>query len=1596
MATVERELQSKFVRISGCTAHEEGLELSLMDGNSLMSWNSITFATAVRLARGKEEDTPLLVLMWRDDEHLYYVHGGKINPRLFIFDGDSSPQEAATELWIRTSVNVEKDFKWVSQEICSRIPAGYIDKPLVGSIKGGILFLPVFSSLKDVAEYCEKTLQGLSGSHSVGAQALEISDDELTTVSSPSMKREEWKEGLVIDGRYTVQEVLKGGMGIVYIIFDPVDVKFYALKTFQERFLWDEPAIRQFINEAEIWVKLDRHPNIVTAELVRIIEGKPYIFLEYVQGTDLEHRINAEAMPVRTAIDLAVQFCNGMNYAFKKLGLIHRDIKPSNCLLTRDGVLKITDFGLGKIFDELAVDESSKRGAQQKALKGSSGKESEQKFDSMNDSSSAVVGTLPFMAPELFYDMKKAGQKSDIYSFGLVLYMMLTGKNPMYSKDPLEVINNHLNNVPASPKVLNCEVPAILEDIVMCCLEKDPSKRFESFEEIKDFIEHVYETVFGVKYLPPETREALTETDWINKGLSLGSLKRYKEAILTFDRALEINKSSVKALIQKGSLLINLDLLDDALQCFNRVMILEESNWEALSLKGVALWKLNRHDEALSCFDEALALKNDVPEIYCRKGGVLTELQRYDDALMCFDRAIELNPKSDEAWDRRGYLFMQLARYQDASDSFSKAIEINPRIQTSWRYRGDALYELGFYSDAINAYKRAMSFEEQANQARISIGNCYRQMGNTDRALQQYNKAIDINPGEYRAYFEKAYTLMFANQWEEALGCITDAENEGVTDYSVRIIKVRTLIQLGYIEEASSALNSLSEHSDDWEYFFLRESCATWCRIREEMRSSIPVDKALPQEEVFSDINTAVSVFCNLTDAAQHLAYFLEENDESRFWTLLATLQYIMGHPDEAETSVENALALDRLDTEALTLKEQLQARNMRESGKKDEKRGFLGGFLKKDRKEELNYLDCLKTAFREMKMKNNQDAIKAFQEAFRLSSSLTFCSYFLGRLFEYVREPQRSKEYLEWFINSFTCSSGFYREKVLQSSLHGEDRDELEKCYQNWIGYYPCDIASWIAYIRFLEKTGNREKMRFICYEALKRFTDRDFLRQEPSRAWNLLGLLNLLAGRLRSALQCFENALENLESIAIAHMGEARCLELQKHRSRSLELYETLTGETGAQIAVKYALTNQYCAGGDYDKALATINEIIKYHERSIILLTKRAEIYVHKKQPGEFHFAYQQIHLMDQYFSPLKLLKSIALAETGRLDDAITDLENAVALEPHNETLLKHLAFFFLKADQYEDALTSLKNINTDVTFDAEVLLLRGIACYQLKSYKEALAHFTGYINLRPNNLDNFLFYCAALYNSGDRKRTEKLFLVAKRAGAKNTLTWINLGVYYLKEGEYLKSLQYLEGAIRLDSENYHAWFFRSFSLMKNDNLEEALKSVERALFFSPQDMRSWILMAHIELLRGNRKESEESLSRTMEIEEKSEKLWYNLGVLYYLLENYQEALKAFDRALRQCDGFFNALLGKSLTYEALGDQDNAGAFLLEAEKADEKAYKQWIYLPADLNGSHVPPGFQDTGDLDFLLPSKPFRISWDPVRLMDILELDSAFG
>jgi len=153
-------------------------------------------------------------------------------------------------------------------------------------------------------------------------------------------------------------------MGIVYIAHDHEWDKIIAIKIFQDKFLWDEDVIQKFMAEAETWIELERHTNIVFANCVSRIEGKPLLFLEYIDSGNLEQFIGK--FTIEESLDFAIQFCNGMEYAYQKLGVIHRDIKPGNVMAQKDPrfrfgyAFKITDFGLVKILGNEFLNESNK------------------------------------------------------------------------------------------------------------------------------------------------------------------------------------------------------------------------------------------------------------------------------------------------------------------------------------------------------------------------------------------------------------------------------------------------------------------------------------------------------------------------------------------------------------------------------------------------------------------------------------------------------------------------------------------------------------------------------------------------------------------------------------------------------------------------------------------------------------------------------------------------------------------------------------------------------------------------------------------------------------------------------------------------------------------------------------------------------------------------------------------------------------------------------------------------------------------------------------------------------------------------------------
>ena len=261
-----------------------------------------------------------------------------------------------------------------------------------------------------------------------------------------------YQPGTTIAGHYTVTGVLgSGGMANVYRARDTVMNRTVAVKVFGGDARKTSP--RSFMTEARAAAVLS-HPNIVSIYDVLDLAGEKYIIMEYICGITLRDYLDHHGhLSVKESVNCARQVLRALHAAHSR-GVVHRDIKPGNILITTEGRIKITDFGIARLPDR----------------------------DSflMPD---RTVGTVHYISPE------QAGggsvdERSDLYSLGIVMYEMLTGRRPFEAKNPADVAMMQISTRPEPLTYRNPAVPSALEKIVLCALEKDPSARFDSAAEM--------------------------------------------------------------------------------------------------------------------------------------------------------------------------------------------------------------------------------------------------------------------------------------------------------------------------------------------------------------------------------------------------------------------------------------------------------------------------------------------------------------------------------------------------------------------------------------------------------------------------------------------------------------------------------------------------------------------------------------------------------------------------------------------------------------------------------------------------------------------------------------------------------------------------------------------------------------------------------------------------------------------------------------------------------------------------------------------------------------------------------------------------------
>jgi len=278
------------------------------------------------------------------------------------------------------------------------------------------------------------------------------------------------------DSRYVIKRKLgSGGMADVYLAEDQELGRRVALKLLNARHAADEQFVERFRREAQSAAGLN-HPNIVSIFDRGRAEGTYYIAMEYLDGRTLkELLVRNGPTPIPIAIDYARQMLGALSFAHRN-GIVHRDIKPHNTVVGRDGRLKVTDFGIAR------------SGTSQMTEAGS------------------IVGTAQYLSPEQARGAP-VDARSDLYSLGIVLYEMLTGKVPFSGDTPVEIAMKHLSQVPKPPSELRADVPHDLDAVVMRAIAKDPEQRYSSAEEMEADLARVARGVAVSR----ETEDAMTQ-----------------------------------------------------------------------------------------------------------------------------------------------------------------------------------------------------------------------------------------------------------------------------------------------------------------------------------------------------------------------------------------------------------------------------------------------------------------------------------------------------------------------------------------------------------------------------------------------------------------------------------------------------------------------------------------------------------------------------------------------------------------------------------------------------------------------------------------------------------------------------------------------------------------------------------------------------------------------------------------------------------------------------------------------------------------------------------------------------------------------------
>lgn len=532
-------------------------------------------------------------------------------------------------------------------------------------------------------------------------------------------------------GSYEIlEEVARGGMGIIYRARQMYMNRIVALKVLLSGGAASELEIKRFHREAESAASL-QHPNIISIYEIGEQNGIHFFTMDFIEGETFQALIKKKGR-AKPLIKILIKVANALDYAHQH-GIIHRDIKPSNILISSESEPKLMDFGLAKqVNEESVIPESS------------------------------TLGTPYYMAPEQILGSKDLDGRADIYSMGVILYEILAHRLPFHAGTIMELYHRVMDEDPWPPSKWNKKTDYDIETVCLKAMSKNAQDRYASAKELADDLERYCngEPILAQRlswWCLLKRRSArfhkIVAISIIVMVLVVGLGVFFGLRFLGYTAQYQKQQEAM-VLVQEGKQLLTQKNIETARQKFSQALQLAPEYEDAYLGLGDAYLADKQPHRALPEYEHALQANPKLAAAHLGRGNAYIAMENWDKAIVELDQALKKDPEFLEAYYSRSIVWQAQKNFDKACEDLSKSDQLKKQIIN----RGNIFFSQKLYEQAIQDYQRVLVVAPDNYEIYYKRGRAYFELGKYPEAIADFSQAIQVSPNFADAYSQRSIT----------------------------------------------------------------------------------------------------------------------------------------------------------------------------------------------------------------------------------------------------------------------------------------------------------------------------------------------------------------------------------------------------------------------------------------------------------------------------------------------------------------------------------------------------------------------------------------------------------------------------------------------------------------------------------------------------------------------------------------------------------------------------------------------------------------------------------------------------------------------